>query len=123
MPRRALASISGNIPRRKELSRYERGVVLGFAGAGVIPPKIATELNLPESTVRETLSKAPQRPQGISTSRIGRPPKCTIRDERKILRIVRTKPRITYRELGFELGLPISQSTLYRILRKYYIKK
>jgi hypothetical protein len=59
IPRRALAPISGNIPHRKELSRYKRGVVLGFAGAGVIPPKIATKLNLPESTVRETLSKAP----------------------------------------------------------------
>jgi len=51
MPRRALAPISGNIFCRKELSCYERGVVMGFAGAGVIPPKIATELNLPESTV------------------------------------------------------------------------
>ena len=59
MPRRALAPISGNIPRRKELTSYKRGVVLGFAEAGVIPPKIATELNLPESTVQETLSKAP----------------------------------------------------------------
>jgi hypothetical protein len=108
MPRRALAPISGNIPRRKELSRCERGVVLGFAGAGVIPLKIATELNLPESTVRETLSKAPQRPQGISTSRIRRPPKCTIRDKRRILGIVRIKPRITYRELGFKLGPLIS---------------
>jgi hypothetical protein len=38
MPRRALALISGNIPYRKELSYYKGGVVLGFAGAGVIPP-------------------------------------------------------------------------------------
>jgi hypothetical protein len=59
MLRRALALISGNIHYRKELTGYKRGVVLGFAGAGVIPPKIATELNLPESTVQETLSKAP----------------------------------------------------------------
>jgi len=78
MPRRALAPISGNIPRRKELTRYERGVVVGFAGGGVKASQIATELSLPKSTVQETLSKAPQRPQGISTSRIGRPPKCTI---------------------------------------------
>ena len=123
MPRRALAPISGNIPRRKELTCYERGVVVGFAGGGVKASQIATELSLPKSTVQETLSKAPQRPQGISTSRIGRPPKCTIRDERRILRIARIKPRITYRELSFELGLPVSQSMLYRILRKYHIKK
>ena len=94
-----------------------------FAGAGVAAPQIVTELSLPKSTVLDTLSKAPQRPQGISTSQIGRPPKCTVRNKRKILRIVRIKPRITYRELGFKLGLPVSQSTLYQILRKYYIKK
>ena len=58
MPRRALAPISGNIPRRKELTRYERGVVVGFAG-GVKASQIATELSLPKSTVQETLSKAP----------------------------------------------------------------
>jgi len=68
MPRHALAPISGNIPYRKELSRYERGVVVGFAGAGVAAPQIVTALSLPKSTILETLSKAPQRLQGISTS-------------------------------------------------------
>jgi len=68
MPRHALAPISGNIPHRKELSCYEKGVVVGFAGAEAIPPQIATELNLPELTVQETLSKAPQRLQSIFTS-------------------------------------------------------
>jgi len=38
MPHRALAPISGNIPYKKELSRYKRGVVIGFAGAGVTAP-------------------------------------------------------------------------------------
>jgi len=35
MPRRALAPISGNIPYYKELTPFERGVVIGYAGAGV----------------------------------------------------------------------------------------
>jgi len=35
MPRPALAPISGNIPHRKELTPFERGVVIGYAGAGV----------------------------------------------------------------------------------------
>jgi len=38
MPRRALAPISRNILYRKELSYYKRGVVMGFAGAGVTAP-------------------------------------------------------------------------------------
>jgi len=59
MPRLALAPISGNIPRRKDLTRYKRGVVIGFAGTGVTAPQIVTELSLLKSTVLETLSKAP----------------------------------------------------------------
>ena len=59
MPRRARAPISGNIPRRKELTRYKRGVVIGFAGAGVTASQIVTELSLLKSTVLETLPKAP----------------------------------------------------------------
>ena len=59
MPRRALAPVSGNIPCRKELTRYERGVVIGFAGGGVKASQIATKLNLLKLTVLETLSKAP----------------------------------------------------------------
>ena len=61
MPRRALAPISGNIPYRKELTHYKRGVVIGFARGGVKASQITTALSLPKSTVQETLSKAPQR--------------------------------------------------------------
>ena len=51
MPRRALAPISGNIPRRKELTRYKRGVVMRFARAGVTASQIATKLSLLKLTV------------------------------------------------------------------------
>ena len=62
MPRRALAPISGNTPHRKELSLYDRGVVIGYAGGGATVPQIAITLNLPESTVWDTLINAPQQP-------------------------------------------------------------
>jgi len=38
MPRRALAPISGNIPYSKELTLYDRGVVVGYGLAGVTAP-------------------------------------------------------------------------------------
>jgi len=123
MPRRALAPISGNIPHRKELTPYDRGVVVGYGLAGVMAPQIAIVLNLPESTVRDTLRNAPQRPQGLSIARIRRPLEHSERDERALLRIIRINPRITYNKLAFKAGLPVSQSILYRILRKYHIKK
>ena len=73
MPRRALAPISGNIPHHKELTPYKRGVVVGFNLAGVTVSLITIALNLPESTVQDTLRNAPQRPQGLSIAQIGRP--------------------------------------------------
>jgi len=73
MPRRALAPISGNIPDHKELTPYKRGVVVGFGLAGVTASLIAIALNLPELTVRDTLRNTPQRLQGLSIARIGRP--------------------------------------------------
>ncbi|XTI94432.1 hypothetical protein V2W45_1348872 [Cenococcum geophilum] len=62
MPRRVLALISGNIPYCKELSSYDRGVVIGYASGGATVPQIAIALSLPELTVRDTLINAPQRP-------------------------------------------------------------
>ena len=68
MPRRALAPISGNIPHHKELSSYDRGVVIGYAGGGATVPQIAIALSLPESTVQDTLINAPQQPQDFSVT-------------------------------------------------------
>ena len=65
-------------------------------------------LNLPESTVRDTLRNAPQRPQGLSITQIGRPLEHLERDERALLRIIRINPRITYNKLAFKAGLPVS---------------
>ncbi|XTI89366.1 hypothetical protein V2W45_1213216, partial [Cenococcum geophilum] len=69
-------------------------------------------LNLPKSTVRDTLRNAPQRPQGLSIARIGRPLEHLERDERTLLRIIRINPRITYNKLAFKVGLLVSESTL-----------
>ena len=66
MSRRALAPISGNIPYCKELTPYNRGVVVSYGLAGVTAPQIAIALNLPKLTIRDTLRNAPQRPQGLS---------------------------------------------------------
>lgn len=38
MPRRVLALISRNIPYRKELTRYKKGVVIGFTKVDIIAP-------------------------------------------------------------------------------------
>ena len=123
MPRHALAPISGNIPYRKELSLYKRGVVIGYTSGGATVPQIAIVLSLPKSTVWDTLINTPQQPQGFSIARIKHPLLYNNRDECTLLRIIQINPRITYGELALKAGIPVSQSTLYRILRKHHIKK
>ena len=108
MPRRAFAPISGNIPYRKELTPFKRGVVISYAGAGVRASQIAIALNLPKLTVRDTLQNTPQRPQGFSIARIRHPLEHSERDKRTLLRIIYINPRITYSKLAFKAGLPIS---------------
>ncbi|OCK73400.1 hypothetical protein K432DRAFT_312881 [Lepidopterella palustris CBS 459.81] len=58
MHRRTLTKTSVNVAHRKELSLYERGIVVGLAGAGDTAPKIATKLDLRKSTVFDIFSKA-----------------------------------------------------------------
>ena len=51
MPHHALALISRNIPYKKELTRYKRGVIIGFTKADIIAPYIITKLRLLKLTI------------------------------------------------------------------------
>jgi len=116
--RTPLRPISGNIYRRKELTPYQRGQIVGYSLLSCSPTEISASLNIPESTVRDTLKKAPERHDGESSSRIGRPKLYSERDERQILRTVRLNPHLTYRQLQNQLPIKLSHDTIYRILKQ-----
>src|SRR5215469_4704839 len=123
MPNRTpLTPISGNRIAQKELSPHLRGIIIGRSQAGKNPTQIADALNLPQSTVRDTLDKSATRSEGKTIQRSGRPRKLTIREERYILRAVRQLPKITYQALENKLNFRVSRGTYYHILKRHHIK-
>ena len=89
MPRRPLGPITPNIIRRKALTPYTRGFILGQLTAGVKQADVAKALNLSRAIVRITLLRADLRINGESVKRSDRPKITNDRDERIVLRFAR----------------------------------
>lgn len=118
MPRRPLARINGNRTIRKELTTYTRGLIIGKHESGVSMTHISQTLGIPLSTVSETIKRNPERINGESSPRSGRPKSYTERDRRHIIRIIRRDPFITYPALRLRAGLDISSTTFLKILKE-----
>ena len=116
-PRRPLGVIDGNIKKRKELTPYKRGQIVGARKTGAQIAAIINELDVTESTAKYTLRHASQRTEGASKPRAGAPKRYTERDEQNILRFVRKPPKTKYAEIKRHCGLAISLSTIKRVLR------
>ena len=120
--RRVLGEISHNIVRRKELSPFERGKIVGKAEDGLTQRQISKVLNVPKSTVNDTIQKYLSTPtNGQSSPRSGLPKSIDVRTERRIIRFVRTASDAKYSEIKRRLGLTISKATIYRILKRHGI--
>ncbi len=119
MPRAPLGSIDPNLLNRKELSPYQRGILVGRVSEGATTADIQKEFSLPESTIRTTITRASNRRNGASNPRSGRPKACSIREQRHIIRTARVNPRITYLDLIQTTGVNCSRTTVYRILKDY----
>jgi transposase len=117
-PRTPLGAIDGNIQRRQPVTPFTRGYIEKSAVNGEDSRAIGRELNLPESTVRSTLKLNPQRIDGITQPRSGRPRLASQRTIRQILRIVRQFPKTTYKQLKRQLNIDWSTDTLKRILKR-----
>ena len=116
-PRRALQPLSLNRVAGTELSLEHKHVLYGRARAGESAGEIAIAEALPKSTVQKVLRQGTTTGSLALATRVGRPKIHNDRDDRKILRIIRINPKITYAGLRREAGLEFSRSTYYRILR------
>jgi transposase len=121
MQRVPLGPRSGNIRRGPELSPFTRAKIVGARDFGGTPTQIGTRYNLAESTIRSTLKLDPERSNGISKPRSGRPKLYTEREERCILRQVRLHPKCTYADVRRACLVTLCDSTLRRILKKHGI--
>jgi transposase len=103
-PRRPLQEISGNSIKRKELSPYQRGQIVGAARGGMSQAEIAKAFNVAKSTVFDTLFNALERHNGESKPRSGRPLCYAECEERIILRFVRLNPNSSYKDCAQRVG-------------------
>ena len=118
MPRRPLGPITPNIIRRKELTPYTRGFILGQLTAGVKQADVAKTLNLSRTTVKTTLLRANTRINGESIKRSDRLKVTDDRDERIIFRLARINLKQTYQKLIQRSGVKYNKSTIYRIFAR-----
>lgn len=116
-PRRPLRAVSGNIVKRKELTPFLRGKILGRHEVGESAYTISQALGIPRRTVRDTIDKKDIRSEGKSKERSGQPHKLTQRAIRRIFRVIKEEPFITYRQLRDKLDLDCSPSTILRALK------
>jgi len=121
IPRRPLQEISSNSTIRKELSPYQRGILVGASRASAKFSEISQALSVPKSTVHDTLKVDPERDNGKSKPRTGRPLAYTARDEHKILRFVRRDPKSTYDDVQKACRVDFSTTTIKKILKKHGI--
>jgi transposase len=121
-PRTPLAPITPNVIRKKQLSPYSRGKIIGAYAAGAKIAQIARLFSTPDSTVRRTIANEENQPHGLSLPKPGRPILSTVQDERSILRFIRSNPKTKYSVIKHKCGLEISHSAIKRILRKHGIQ-
>ena len=115
MTRRPLGPIAPNIIRRKKLTSFQRGILVGQAAAGSSTATIRKLFSLPESTIRTTLSNAEYQPDGKTRPRSGQPKATDERDERNLLRLARLDLKQTYADLITRSGVTCGKKTVYRI--------
>ena len=99
MPRTSFKAISGNVTRQKELSSYEREILIKQASQEVTPVSLTKITKVPRTTIIFTLSQADIRLTGVSKPRSERLKLLSVRDCQHITRIARLTPEISYQEI------------------------
>jgi hypothetical protein len=122
-PRVPLGAIDDNIIRRQPVTPFTRGYIDKGAASGQSAASLGRELGKDESTIRKTLKLNPLRIDGNTQPRSGRPPIACPRAIRRLLRLVRHEPTLTYAQVKTRLIITWSHDTIMRILDKYGIKK
>ena len=116
--RTLLGLITLNRIRKKQLSLYTKGKIIGVHLFSVKLADIVRIFEIPDQTVYDTINNAISRPYRTPLQKLSRLVLYTDRDERLILRFVRTHRKTKYTVIKYEYGLTISYSSIKRILRK-----
>lgn len=104
--RRLLQVITGNVRHRRDLKPAARGVIIAKRDEGKSYGEICEDLQIPRSTVRDTIKKSAIRPDQQSLPGRGRKRSWTERDARHIYQYLRANPLTTYARIREDLGVP-----------------
>ncbi|KAJ9196306.1 hypothetical protein DTO164E3_6362 [Paecilomyces variotii] len=118
MPRRPLGQIDPNGRRGNELSPYTRGIIMGRVFDKVTPTKIGRDLQIARATIVSTIEKDPERDNGESLLRPGRPEALSPRDKRRVFIEIKRDPFITYDAIRANTGLNYSNTTLLKYVKQ-----
>ena len=116
--REPLRPIDANRGFKKELRPTQRSQISVYKSVGLTNEQIGVRIFCVSTTISYTLKQIAQRNDFKSLSRSGRPPVLTRQDQRTILYIIRSNPKITYIILKLETNVKIYKSTLYQLLKK-----
>jgi len=108
---------------RPQLTPFEKGQILQASRDGYSAHQIAQDFDREPSTITRWLKKASSQPQGQSLPRTGRPKSWSVRDQRRITRLIRQHPFWSYKRVKRELRLKLSVTTIHRIIQPLGIKK
>ncbi|PQE13238.1 transposable element tc3 transposase protein [Rutstroemia sp. NJR-2017a BBW] len=112
--RTSLTPISGNRVKGGELTKYERGLIVGTSIGGLTPREIEIEFNTSRGAVRRTLELQHIHQDGDSLPRLGAKLRYSPRDRHALLAHIRKYPKATFDQQRKDLGLKMS-NTLHGI--------
>ena len=118
-----LAEISGNRRARGELSNDTRNAIVALAAEGKSKTEIATELRCSRSTIYYTIKRYEDQHNNRDRKRSERPEILNHVEKRNLLRIIRSRPKLTYEDVRAFTGIDVSDRTLNRLAAKNNIHK
>lgn len=106
--------------KRRELTDFERGEIVGLHKGGFSQKKITEILNFPKSTVGDIIKKYNELGLTSTIPRSGRPKILTERDKRHLVKIIKANRNLTLTEITEKfnktLNFSISERTVQRVL-------
>ena len=103
--------------KASRLDEFMRGRIVGARDAGLDFSKIAALYNLPKSTVSSIVYRTVVREEKATNLKMGRLLKMSVKDERRVIRLLKKTPHMKYEDILQDKWSKISLRTLQRFLR------
>ena len=104
--------------RALRLDEFMMGRIVGARDAGLNFSKIGALYNLPKSTVSSVVYRTAVRKEKATNLKMGRPLKMSVKDERRVIRLLKKTPHMKYEDILQNIGSKISLRNLQRFLRR-----